>query len=412
MKINSAAVLDAIFAMKGNFAEGRRPATKMLSGIEVAPFRDNADAASCISADFEMGWGWRSRGLDGATLMGDRERRHVPLIVALLEEYSVPVTWATIGHLFLESCTRSSAGLAHPTMPRPLSDGTWTGDWYWPDPCSNVRDAPAWYGPDLIQQIIESNVPHEIGTHSFSHINFQAPYSSPDVVLGELDSCIDAMRPFGVKPRTLIFPRHQAEYSYLPLLASAGVIAIRHRDTRVRLSYPERMASGVYRIYESMNLRIAKHYDYLEKAKIFIGKAMERRAAYALWFHPSDPADWFDPQLRAILQYMAAERRRGRLWITTMQELAAYCEARDQLKLSVERDENSVTIAIERSLDTSRYGAAEVTLLIPVPSKPKFGWLGFASGEKTDADTRMACDGSARAMINVPTTATALHLAL
>jgi peptidoglycan/xylan/chitin deacetylase (PgdA/CDA1 family) len=412
MHIKSAALLEAIFAIKGNLAEGVSPPKRILSGIEIAPFKDNADAASCISADFEMGWGWRSRGREGARLMGERERNHVPLILALLKEYSVPITWATIGHLFLESCARCGRGLAHSTMPRPVSDGTWTGDWYWPDPCSNLRDAPAWYAPDLVQQIVDSNVGHEIGTHSFSHINFQAPYSSPDVVRSELEACSDVMRPFGLTPRTLIFPRHQAEYSYLSLLASCGVAVVRHRDTEVRLSYPERMGAGVYRIYESMNLRIAKHYDYLEKVKIFIGRAMDRRAAYALWFHPSDPVEWFDPQLRAILQYMAAERRRGRLWITTMQELAAYCEAREQLQLDLERDGDSLTIRFKSSFDASRYGAAEVTLLIPVPSRPTSAWLASNDGEKTRADARVAPDGSARAMINVPTTARALHLTL
>jgi len=409
MQIRSAALLEAIFAMKGNLAEGISPPKRILSGIEVAAFRDNADAASCISADFEMGWGWRSRGQTGAELMGERERRHVPLILALLKEYSVPITWATVGHLFLESCTRSSNGLAHATMPRPLSDGTWNGDWYWPDPCSNVRRAPAWYGPDLIQQIVESTVPHEIGTHSFSHINFQAPYSSREVVFSELETCIDLMRPFGRKPRTLIFPRHQAEYAYLPLLANAGVTVVRHRDTKVRLSYPERTASGVYRVYESMNLRIAKHYDYLEKAKIFIRKAMERRAAYALWFHPSDPTEWFDPQLRAILQYMAAERQRGRLWITTMQELAAYCEAREQLHLRIDRRDNScVTIALESSLDTSRYGTPVVTLLVPVPSRPKSAWIGL-QGERIPVDVCWTPDRDSRVTVNLPPSAKTLQ---
>jgi peptidoglycan/xylan/chitin deacetylase (PgdA/CDA1 family) len=410
MQVKNAAVLQAIFTLKRNFAEGARPAKKILSGVEVAPFKDNADAAGCISADFEMGWGWRSRGRDGAQQMGERERRHVPLIVRLLEEYAIPVTWATIGHLFLESCTRSPAGLAHPTMPRPLKDGTWNGDWYWPDPCSNVRDAPAWYGPDLIRQIVDAPASHEIGTHSFSHINFQAQYSSPEVVLGELDACHGLMRPLGLRPRTLIFPRHQAEYAYLPLLADAGVTVVRHRDKKVRLSYPERTSSGVYRIYESMNLRIARHYDYLDKVKLFISKAMERHAAYSLWFHPSDPSEWFDPQLRAILQYMAAERRRGGLWITTMQALAAYCEAREQLQLSVERHENSLNIAINSLFDASRYGATAITLLIPVPFEPKSAWLGLTKGERAPAAVRWARDGSARAMINVPTTAEELHL--
>jgi peptidoglycan/xylan/chitin deacetylase (PgdA/CDA1 family) len=405
MHIRSAGLLEAIFAMKGNLAQGLAPPTRVVSGVEIAPFKGNAAAAVCISADFEMGWGWRSRGLAGATAMGDLERRHVPLIVDLLDQYSIPITWATIGHLFLHCCTRSDTGLAHPSMPRPKSDGTWTGDWYWPDPCSSVLEAPAWYAPDVIQRILDARVPHEIGTHSFSHINFQAPYSTPEVVERELESCIDAMKPFRLRPHTLIFPRHQAEYAYLPQLARAGIVAVRHRDRRIRLSYPERTKTGIYKIYESMNLRIARHYDYLEKIKLFVGKAMERRAAYALWFHPSDPPEWFDPQLRVILEYLAAERSRGRLWITTMRELAAYCEAREQLALRVERREDSMTITFESMLDTSKYGTPVVTLLVAVPRNPMSVRLGFGTVARTLTDARMAPDGSARALINVPVTA-------
>ena len=412
MQLRNAAALETIFAIKGNFAQGGSPPKKVLSGIEVAPFKDNADAASCISADFEMGWGWRSRERDAADSMGEKERRNVPLILGLLDEYSIPITWATVGHLFLESCTRSSAGLAHPSMPRPLPDGTWSGDWYAHDPCSNVRKAPFWYAPDLIQQIMECRIPHEVATHSFSHVNCTAPYSTPEVVRRELDSCIDVMKPFGLRPRSLVFPRNRAEYSHLPLLASAGIVVVRHRERQngIRLSYPERTPEGVYKIYESMNLRIARHYDYLQKVKIFIQKAMDRHAVYSLWFHPSDPTEWFDPQLRAILQYIDCERRRGRLWVATMQDLAAYCEAREQFDLTTQRGENSLTLSFRSSLDICRYGTPEISLLIPAPSKPSSAWLELLNGEKIPANARAVPDGSLRLMINVPTTAKALQL--
>src|SRR5205823_7198780 len=145
----------------------------------------------------------------------------------------------------------------------------WRGDWYMHDPCSDIRKDPLWYAPDLIRQVMECRTPQEIGTHSFSHINFSAPCSTPELVRRELEACLDVMQPFGLRPRSLVFPFNVAGYSYLPLLANMGIVAVRHRDQNVRLSYPERTESGVYRIYESMNLRAAKQYDYAEKAKIF-----------------------------------------------------------------------------------------------------------------------------------------------
>src|SRR5262249_50826970 len=154
---------------------------------------------------------------------------------------------------------------------------------------------------------------------------------------------------------SLVFPHNIHEYSYLPLLANAGVTAVRHWDGKDTLSYPERTASGVYKIYHSMQLRKAKHYDYFDKAKIFIQKAMERRAAYSLWFHPSDPTEVFNTEFKQILQYIDSERRNGRLWITTMRDLAGYCEAREQLHLTVDRQRNMVTVSAQTSLDQVKY---------------------------------------------------------
>jgi len=415
MKLRNTAVLETIFTMMGHFAQGNAPAKKFWSGIEVAPFKDNADAAICITADFELSWGWRAGGQETLEFKGKSARRNVPLILALLDEYSIPITWATVGHLFLESCTRSSSGLAHANMPRPLSDGSWTGDWYSDDPCSNVRKDPLWYGPDLIQQIMECSTSHEIGTHSFSHINFSARYSSPDVVRRELESCVDAMQPFGLRPKSLVFPRNRSEYSYLPLLANAGIVAVRHRDRDggIRLSHPERTPAGVYKIYESMNLRDARHYDYLQKAKVFIQKAMQRHAVYSLWFHPSDPTEVFDTHFRGILRYIDSERKAGRLWVATMGDLAAYCEAREQLQLSPERIGNTLTLTFRSSLDTSRYGTPELSLLIPASYEPRSVWLELIDGERKPVDVGFVSgNGSPRLIVNVPTTAKTLQLTL
>jgi peptidoglycan/xylan/chitin deacetylase (PgdA/CDA1 family) len=415
MQVRSATLLRTIFALQGDFARGTTPSKKQFAfGIEVAPFKNNADAACCISADFELGWGWRSRGQQGAEVMGQSERRNFPLIMSLLDEYSIPITWATVGHLFLESCARSAAGIAHPAMPRPIAtDGTWHGDWYACDPCSNVATSPSWYAPDLIHRILSSRVRHEVGTHSFSHINFPTRYSTAELVRRELEQCAAVMQPFGLKPRSLVFPRNLAEYAHLPVLAGAGVVVVRHRETRdnVRLSYPERTGSGVYKIYESMNLRIAKHYDYLQKVKIFVEKAIARHAVYSLWFHPSDPTEWFDPQLREIIQYLDLERRKGRLWIATMQELAAYCEAREHLQVAAHWNENLLSLTIRNAIDVSRYGNPEISLIMPIPSTPRSAWLELPCGDRMPAHFHPADGDCRRLIVTIPATTRTVQFA-
>jgi hypothetical protein len=247
----------------------------------------------------------------------------------------------------------------------------------------------------LIEQIAASPVAHELGTHSFSHISFPTEFASRELVTRELEECVRVMRPFGAKPRSLVFPRNLSEFAYLPELAAAGIVAVRPREkeANVRLSYPERTGTGVYKIYESMNLRIAKRYDYLEKVKIFVQKAMSRSAVYSLWFHPSDPAEWFDPQLRQILAYLDGERRTGRLWIATLQQLAAYCEAREQMSVRVAQTDTAMTLTLDVPVDFERFGPTGVTLLIPSDRTPVSVVSRNTDGErKSIVATRCASD--------------------
>ncbi|HEX4998808.1 MAG TPA: polysaccharide deacetylase family protein [Terriglobia bacterium] len=388
MKIESPAVLETIFSLKRNFARGPAAPERVFSGVEIAPFKDNARAAVCISGDFEMSWAWRGRDARATAHRASTERANVPFILDLLERYSIPVTWATVGHLFLESCQRSGAGVAHDDMPRPKFNDRWDGDWYAHDPCSNGDADPLWYAPDLVRRILECGAPQEIGTHTFSHINFSAERSTPALVRAEIEACIHAMAPFGVQPRSLVFPHNIAEYSYLPLLAELGITSVRHRDESVRLAYPERTASGVYRIYESMNLRASRRYDYVAKARIFLKKAMERQAVYALWFHPSDSLEVFDTQFRGILRYIDAERRDGKLWVTTMRDLAAYCYEREQLGLQVTRNENMITVHLQRSTHLSP-GGAEITLATNVESPPRMVEVEAADGSRNEIAVRL-----------------------
>ena len=71
-----------------------------------------------------------------------------------------------------------------------------------------------------------------------------------------------------------------------------------------------------------MNLRRTRHYDYVEKAMMFLEEACARQAAYHIWFHPSDPTTIFEREFRGIIQHMAKLRGEGRLWVATMGELA------------------------------------------------------------------------------------------
>ena|SRR2546425_751669 len=413
MRIRSRALLKAILALRGDGKAGIKPQPRVFDGIAIAPFKNNARAAACISADFEMSWAFRHHPKEVARDRGQRERENIPHLLQIFERCAFPITWATVGHLFLESCTRLPNGLAHPELPRPPRNTLWTGDWYMHDPCTDYKHDPLWYAPDLIQNILESPVRHEIGTHSFSHIDFSPACSDPILARRELEESAAAMQRFGLIPRSLVYPFNRMGHT--ELLADLSITAVRYRDRRerVRLSYPERMPSGVYKFYESMILRTSTSYAYLDKVKLFVAKAVARRAVFHLWFHPSDPLSVAETELLPITRYIDSQRKEGLVWVATMAEIASYCEARHSLRPEVRRTHGEMTIVWRGSFPSDKYGHTELTLILPPLPRPRMVTLTNSDGSRDPGFARSPVRTTAgQLLINMPTTAKSLHIVL
>jgi hypothetical protein len=411
MRIRNQALLKAIFALQGNLRTAIKPERRVFDGIEIAPFKNDAKAAACIAADFELSWAFRHRRQAEAEERGRRERKNIPFILKLLENYACPITWATVGHLFLESCARGAGGLAHPDMPRPSHNPLWSGDWYMHDPCTHYRKDPCWYAPDLVQSILESSVKHEVGTHSFSHANFTPACADPVLIRREVEESGRVMERFGISPRSLVYPYNNRVHAFLGLLSELSIIAVRQRDQHVRLSYPERTPCGVYKLYESLMLRRARHYDYLDKVKIFLSTAAKRHAVFHLWFHPSEPLEIFARELRRILEYIDNQRQAGLVWIATMAEIAAYCEAREMLQPAVERYNGEMRVVWHGAFQAEKYGHTELTLIFPSLPRPRVVTMTNGNGRHHSvlggSHVQMTAE---RLLINMPTAAESLHI--
>jgi len=205
-------------------------------------------------------------------------------------------------------------------------------------------------------------------------------------------------------------------HHYLDLIGRLGLTAVRHRDKKVRLSYPERTSSGVYKLYESMNLRQAKHYDYVEKAVMFKEEACSRQAAYHIWFHPSDPSDVFEREFYGIIRSIAEFRRQGKLWVATMEDLAAYCEAREQTTLNVQRNADELNIALQCNYDVERYGKTVLTLRVTSDSTPSECLLRTEAGwepvELKSEEPHVGAQKTASFLVDVPVTGSETSLVL
>ena len=142
-----------------------------------------------ISADFELAWASRyskhyTNPLTKALEKATTERENIPRIVNLCEIYNIPITWLTVGHLFLEECRRVD-GILHPEIQQPVKfENDWwlfkSADWFEYDPGTDFKSDPLWYCPDLVRMILKSNVKHEIGCHTFSHIDCRDNICTPE----------------------------------------------------------------------------------------------------------------------------------------------------------------------------------------------------------------------------------------
>ena len=174
-----------------------------------------AKAAVVISADLEMAWAWRysKKNEDAVALAlqkAEQTRKNLPALLDLFDQFNVPVTWATVGHLFLEGCNRPN-GRAHPDLPRPphFENEFWRyvqGDWLDGDPCSDYHRDPAWYAPDLLRSILSAKVKHEVACHIFSHIDCSEGNCPPEVMDSELAQCQRLAGNFGISLRSFVFP--------------------------------------------------------------------------------------------------------------------------------------------------------------------------------------------------------------
>jgi len=280
-----------------------------------------------ISADFELAWAWRyaksyKNALFSAIQLAKQERKNIPDIVSLCDKFNIPITWATVGHLFLESCEKDK-DFAHSDIPRlsHFENQFWKfsgEDWYEHDPCSNFEIDSVWYCPDLIKLIQASYVNHELACHTFSHIDCRNGICSPKVIQAELRKCKEVAKDFGVQLSSFVHPGHTI--GNLDILKEEGFTNFR-TDYRNVLGYPKKHNNGLWELEQTteFNFRNEWTIDHHVKRYIeIIKRSITTNTVCVFWFHPS-----FDPVviheiLPLVFSFLNSVR--NKVWITTHEE--------------------------------------------------------------------------------------------
>jgi hypothetical protein len=303
-----------------------------------------------LSLDTELAWGSVHAGhLKEREPLFRQTRECIGRLLKLMEKYQIRATWAVVGHLFLERCQPVN-GIKHPEIIRPKY-GWFPDDWFLPDPCSRLEDAPIWYGRDIIQQILNCQVTQEIGCHTFSHVRVGEQGCSRECFASELRTCSVEAEKLGLTLQSFVFPRNSV--GHLDVLAKAGFIAYRGPTFRWFERLPG-IVSEIGHLLDNIlpvappvvlpqrennlwNLPASYFYPPADrgwgllpvssrvgKVKQGLRQAAKKRRIFHLWFHPFNLASHPEKLLgglEAIFAEVCRYRDLGLLNNLTMGEL-------------------------------------------------------------------------------------------
>jgi len=322
------------FLNKANFHLGNKPRLPRYPRDYVNRFIPaQHKAVFIISCDFELAWAWRfskdiNYSLEAAEKIAMRERKNIPQVLKLSEKFSIPITWATVGHLFLENCRKRDEGV-HENIPRlrHFENEYWKfqqGDWFSDDPCCGWSEAPAWYAPDLIRQIVDSKNKQEIACHTFSHINCDSKICPKPAMRKEIRECKKAASGYGVELRSFVFPGNIAgnigtikEEGFTSYRVDGDVLGLPEKDTYGLWRFPTTAEIGPSPYGWSVDYHIARY-------KAIIDKAIRHGRVCHFWFHPSADGNFLKQALASLFDF--ADMRRRDVCLTTMSNYSRFLD--------------------------------------------------------------------------------------
>ena len=295
-------------------------------------------ASVVISLDTELAWGFHDKGNISHLTKWHAERQNIDGMLKLFDEHKIPVTWAIVGHLFLESCVRD-----HPDSEYPIH-------WYSQDPGKNILQEPLWYAPDIVRRIIDADAGHDIGLHSFSHVPFGEVNHS--VAMHEMIQAVDAAKKYGIIPISFVYPRESI--GHINVLKDFGIKIFRRpghgfekklpKSSKLRKAFREclymypgseskiRNEGGILSVTSSTSLAgwglltIIKKRIYqrlkLKKIKATLLHSIKKRCMVHFDAHPHNFRDQGDlDYLSSVLTLISYYRKRYGLKVETMAQV-------------------------------------------------------------------------------------------
>jgi len=288
-----------------------------------------------LSMDFELGWGvvetgqWRARERAGVY---ERLRPVMRRTLDMLDTLEIPLTWAAVGGM-----ASPQEALEFDHLPSHLQECSHR---FVTEARQSTRD-----GRDLVDMVRASRVPHDLGSHSFSHARFSAPGYDDAARHHDLTLAQKALMHWGGAPISFIFPENDAA-SLVPVvqaglrhvrLAPAGVAATGSlAKLSAKLARPP--AAGPVQAPQGLSAETGTmffHWPLQDRFGLRRRMAM-RQSAMALqaaatqgcaihyWLHPFNLAEipGLEERFNALMHTVADLRDRGAIRVATIADRA------------------------------------------------------------------------------------------
>jgi hypothetical protein len=172
----------------------------------------------CLSFHFELAWGsFDVRPVEEVKQKARLTRERVlPKLFELMETYKISATWATVGHLMLESCDGNHG--------QHLPHHAWFPNWYLYDPKTNEKSDPEWYAYSQVKRLRELEPRQDIGLHTFSHSIMIDEGCDSKVAEQEMINAFSAAKALGIQPYSFVYTRRPGT-RHAEILSRFGIIA-------------------------------------------------------------------------------------------------------------------------------------------------------------------------------------------
>lgn len=300
-----------------------------------------------LSVDAELGWGFHDFDAPHTGRLGTA-RKGWRTLLDLCDEFRIPATWAIVGHLMLEDCDGTHAS-------HPAPDG-----WFAHERGPNALARDLRFGEGLVEAVSDAVVDHEIGSHTFSHVEFGAPWTTRELARAEVAASIEAARERGFDVTSFVFPRNNV--GHREALAAYGIrcyrgtapagpqspslmgsVAKLARATVTtespQLVVPQVDRYGLVNVPASLYLfgfeglartvvEASVGDPMVEQATLGIDEAAERDGVFHMWLHPNNITAQRDAhRLRDIFAHLDQRRAQTDLTVATMADVATALDA-------------------------------------------------------------------------------------